>query len=183
MWRDIFITITQLIVAPQKEWKNIEKGNRAHSEFLKQFLHPVFGIIALTSFIGGLWVKHEGNLESALKQSITCLVAVYGGYFIASYILNELSPRFGLEKNLPRFQQFVGYSSVVLYLLYIITPFFPDFIISWLLVFYTFHVVNTGAHNFVKVDEDNRVSFILVASALVILSPGAIHFLFSISIK
>ena len=183
MWREIFVIITQLIVASPKAWKDINSEKRTNYEFLNRFLHPLFGVIAITSFIGGLWISRDGNLESALKQSIISIVAVYGGYFISSYAINDLAPRFDLEKNLPMYQKFVGFASAVIYLLYIVIPFFPGFIILWLCSLYTIHLVYNGAQSFIKINNDKLVNFTLIASALIILAPAAIHQLFSISIK
>ncbi len=183
MWREIFVTIIQLIVASPKAWKDIYRKKRTYNEFLKRFLHPLFGAITLASFIGGLWFSHDGNIESALKQSIISIVAVYGGYFIAAYAINDLAPKFDLEKDLTLYQKFVGFASTIIYLLYIITPFFPGFIILWLFVLYTFYLVYTGAKNFIMIKDDKLVNFTLIATALIILAPAVIHQLFSISIN
>ncbi len=179
MWRDIFVLMAQLLVAPHVAWREVNREERTSHEFLYRYLHPVFGIIALASFTGGIWFSREGNLESALKKTIVSVVAAYGGYFIASYVLNETARRFGMEKNGSRFRQFTGYASVVVYLLYIITPFLPGFFILWVLVLYTVHVVNTGALFFLQVPEEKRVNFSLLASALIVLVPVSIHLLFS----
>lgn len=183
MWRDIFITIAQLIVASPRAWKDVEKEKRTQHEFLYRFLHPIFGIIAFTSFVGGLWFVREGNVENALKGAIISVVGVYGGYFIAAYLLNEIAPRFGLSKDLPRFQQFTGYASVVLYALFIVTPFLSELFILWLLVLYTIYVVNVGSIYFMKVPKAKVTDFTAVASAIIILSPVLICTLFSYLIK
>jgi|AGTN01.3.fsa_nt_gi Protein of unknown function (DUF1282). len=183
MWRNIFVTIVQLIVASPRAWKEINKENGSQNDFLHRFLHPIFGVIALTSFVGGLWFTRNGDVESALKNAIINVIAVYGGYYIASYTLNETALRFGLEKNLPRFQQFVGYSSVALYALYIIIPLLSDFFILWLLALYTVHLVHTGAPFFLKIREDKRMNFTIAASALIVLAPTLINLLFSFLIN
>ncbi|HCM21870.1 MAG TPA: hypothetical protein DIC46_14105 [Porphyromonadaceae bacterium] len=182
MWRDIFITIAQLIVASPGAWRDIEKEKRTQHEFLYRFLHPIFGIIALASFVGGLFIR-DGNLENALKTSIISVVGVYGGYFIAAYLLNEMAPRFGLKKDLPRFQQFTGYASVVLYVLFIVTPFLSELFILWLLALYTIYLVNTGTQYFLKVRATKITEFTVVASAVIILSPMLIRGLFFYLIK
>jgi hypothetical protein len=183
MWRDIFITIAQLIVASPGAWKDLGKEKRTQHEFLYRFLHPIFGIIAFTSFVGGLWFVRGGSVENALKSSIISVVGVYGGYFIASYLLNEISPRFGLNKDLGRFQQFTGYASVVLYVLFMVTPFLSGLFIFWLLVLYTIYIVNVGAHYFMKVPRAKATDFTAVASVIIILSPVLIRALFSYLIK
>ncbi len=183
MWRDIVGIVTQLIVATPKAWKDIYNDKRSHDEFLDRYLHPMFGLIALTSFIGELLFSANGNIESALKQTITVIVAVYGGYFISSYILNETAEKFSLNKNMPMFRRYVGFSSVVVYILYLIIPFFPDFIVLWLLALYTVHLLYVGAQYYVRVNEDNHLNFTLLSSAVILLTPAAISFLFSIIIK
>lgn len=120
MWRDIFVTIAQLIVSPARGWREVDAEGQNENDFLNRFLHPVFGIIAVASFVGGLWFSQNGNVEIALKNTIISLVGIYGGYFIASYFLNELAPRFGMAKDIFRYRQFVAYSSVMLYVLDII---------------------------------------------------------------
>lgn len=183
MWRDIFTTVTQLIVSSSNAWKSIEKEKRSLNEFLNNFLHPIFGIIALTSFIGGLWFTEGGNVEVALKQTIINLVSVYGGYFIASYILNEIAPRFSVRKNIVRLRMFVGYASVVVYLLFLITPFLSGFKILWALVLYTLVPVNAGALHYIKVKKEKRVNFVLAASALIVVAPMLIYMFLSFSIN
>jgi len=183
MWRDIFVTIIQLIVASPAAWKEIDQEDRTQEGFTSHFIYPIFGIIALASFVGGLWFTRDGDLQGALKNTIVSVVAVFGGFYIAAYALNEAAPRFGLKKNLPRFQQFVGYSSVVLYALYTITPFLPDFFILWLLVLYTLYLVNTGAVFYLKVLPEKRVIFSIFASVLVVLTPTLIRVLFSFLTK
>ena len=183
MWRDIFVTVIQLIVASPAAWKEIDQEDRTPESFTGRFLYPIFGIIALASFVGGLWFTRDGDLQGALKDTIVSIVALFGGFYIASYALNEAAPRFGQKKNLPRFQQFVGYSSVVLYALYAITPFLPDFFILWLLVFYTLYLVNTGAALYLKIVPEKRVNFSILAFLLVVLTPTLIRLLFSFLIK
>lgn len=183
MWRDIFVTVVQLIVASPRAWKEIRKEERSQNSFLSHFLHPLFGIIALATFIGGLWFTRNGDVESALKNTIIAIVAVSGGFFIASYVLNETAQRFGLVKNVQRFQQFIGYSSVLLYALYVIIPFLSGFFILWILALYTIHLVHSGAEFFMKVPKKARMNFTILASALVILTPALIQLIFSLMIK
>ncbi len=183
MWRELFLTVAQLLVASPIAWKDLEKAKRNREDFLNRFLYPLFGLIALASFIGGLWFTRDGDLENALKRSIIAIVTVFGAYIIISYILNELSERFELVKEPFLFQCFTGYASVVMYLLYCLIPFLPDFFILWLLALYTIHLVHMGAIYFLKVPVHKRGVFIVTASLLVILVPAFIHALFSFVIN
>ncbi|MDK2851989.1 MAG: hypothetical protein PWQ38_254 [Proteiniphilum sp.] len=183
MWRELFVTVIQLIVASPMAWKEIEREKRSHSDFLSRYLYPIFGLIALSAFIGGLWFTREGNLEVALKNSIISVVTLFGSYYIVSYILNEVAERFELKKNLTLFQLFTGYASVVMYLLFCLSSFISDFFILWLLALYTIHLVHMGSIHFLKVPAHKRGIFIISATALVILVPACIHLLFSFFIQ
>ncbi len=72
-------------------WKEIAKEERSLNNFIGRFFHPFIGIIALAAFVGGLWFAHDGGLQGALKNTIVSIVAVYGGFYIVSYALNENS--------------------------------------------------------------------------------------------
>lgn len=183
MFKDIILTIVHLIISPNIAWKDVSAEAEDQTEFLNRFLHPVFGIIALTSFIGGLWFTRDGNLQSALKEAIVSVVSVYGGYYIASYAINEIAPRFDLEKHLFSFQRFVGYSSVLLYVLYMILPFLSDFYILWFAALYTAYIVYAGAAIFFGISETKRMSFTVAATSLMLLVPGLITGILSFLIK
>lgn len=82
MFKEIVLKITQIITNPEAAWRKL-KGHENHESFINRYLHPVFGVISLTTFVGGLWLVADGGLEIALKNTIISLVTVYGGYFIA----------------------------------------------------------------------------------------------------
>ncbi len=184
MWRDLFVTISQLIVASPSAWKDIRKDDTSLNSFINQYLHPFIGLIALAAFTGCMWfTTHDGGLQSALKNSIISVAAIYGGFYIVSYLLHEAASRFGLKDPLSRFQIFTGYASVVVYVLYVFIPFFSDFFILWLLVIYTFYVVQTGAIHYLKVPTSKRTDFTIFASVLIVLVPTLIKGIFSFLIK
>ncbi|MDD4728316.1 MAG: hypothetical protein PHN55_06155, partial [Dysgonamonadaceae bacterium] len=122
MIKEIVLLIIRIITTPEVSWRELS-AEKNHDTFLNRFLYPIFGVIALTSFIGGLWILPDGNLQSALKNSIINIVTVYGGYYIGSYIINETLPRLGIDKNEVLIQQFVGYASSLIYALFIVLPF------------------------------------------------------------
>lgn len=182
MWRDVFFTMVQLLVAPSKIWKELARETRSENEFHFRFLYPIFGVIALAAFIGGLWFTRDGNVERALKSCIISVVAVFGGYIIAAYVLNELALYYGKEKDMPGYRQFVGYASTMIYLLYIVISFLPYFFILWFLSLYTVYLVAMGAPVFLKIAPKYQTRFTVAASAVIILAPILIQTLFSLLI-
>ena len=182
MFKEIIFTIIRMITVPELSWRKLS-GNKNHEFFLNRYLYPIFGVIALTSFVGGLFFVPDADLQIALKNTIINLVTVYGGFYIASYILNEFLPRFGISKNESEVQQFVGYASSLIYALFIILPFLSDFFILWVFAFYTAYIVYTGYGLYIIGKEETRMSFTGSASALILLTPAVINMILSFLIN
>ncbi len=180
MIKEIVLTIVRMITAPEVSWQKLSVSEN-HDSFLNRYLHPIFGVIALTTFVGGLIA--DGAVQEALKNTIINLVTVYGGYYIGSYILNEFLPRFGISKNEPKVQQFVGYASAVMYALFIILPLLSDFFVLWMFALYTVYIVYTGYGVYIIGKEENRMNFTGVATTLILLTPAVIKGILSILIK
>ena len=180
MLKQIILKIVHMITTPEDTWRKLSV-DEDHETFLNRYLYPIFGVVALTSFVGGL--IPDGNVQEALKTTIISLVTVYGGYFIGSYILNEFLPRFGISKDEPKVQQFVGYASSLIYALFIILPFLSDFFILWIFALYTAYIVYTGYGVYITGKEEARMSFTGVASGLIILTPAVINLILSFLIN
>ncbi|MGV8964170.1 MAG: hypothetical protein ACOH2V_12440 [Candidatus Saccharimonadaceae bacterium] len=182
MFKEIVLLIARMITAPEVSWRKLS-AESDHESFLNRYLYPIFGVIALTSFIGGLWFVPDGNLQIGLKKSIANLVTVYGGYYIGSYILNESLPRLGIEKNQLRVQQFVGYVSALIYSLFIVLPFLSDFFVLWFFALYTAYIVYSGYGVFIIGKEESRMNFTWIATILILLTPASIKIILSFIIK
>lgn len=180
MFKEIVLKIVHMITTPEDTWRKLS-ADKDHETFLNRYLYPIFGVVALTSFVGGL--IPVGNVQEALKTTIISIVTVYGGYYIGSYILNEFLPRFGISKDEPKVQQFVGYASSLIYALFIIIPFLSDFFILWVFAFYTAYIIYTGYGIYISGNEETRMSFTGTATALVLLTPAAIHLILSFLIN
>lgn len=182
MIKEIVLIIVRMITAPEITWRKLST-NKDHESFLNHYLYPIFGIIALTSFIGGLFFVPDGNLQIALKNTIINLVTVYGGYYIGSYILNEFLPHFGISKNETDVQLFVGYASSLIYALFIIIPFLSDFFILWIFAFYTAYIVYSGYGLYLIGKEEAQMRFTGIATSLILLTPAIIKGILSFLIN
>ena len=183
MLKYIFITIIRLTTSPQEAWQDLSDESQPQKKFEDKYLHPIIGIIAITSFFGGLWFTASGNLQLALKNTIIGTVTIFTGYYIAAYILKEVAIRFGLAKNEEVFQRFVGYSSALMFALYIVLPLLPDFFILWFFAFYTAYIVYIGAVVYLNVREDKQMNFTVIATILILLIPALINTFLKILIK
>ena len=174
----------KLISSPAKAWEEISIEEDRRKVFTA-FVYPMIGLCGLSVFIGSLVAVGWGealSFQVAMTECCAVAVALFGGYFLAAYAINQLMMRmFGMPNNTPLAQQFAGYALVVVFLLRIINGLLPDFfIITLLLQFYTVYVVWEGASVVMKIEEKNRLRFTILSSVLLIISPMVIERVFNL---
>ena len=182
-YKELFKISMLLISSPAKAWEEIRLEEDRRKVF-GAFVYPMIGLCGLAVFIGSLLVNGWGGPQSfqiAMTQCCAVAVALFGGYFLAAYAINQLLVQmFGMSDDVPLTQQFAGYALVVTFLLKIITGLLPDFsIIGWLLQFYIVYVVWEGVPIVMQVEEKNRLRFTILSSLLLILCPAVIQFVFN----
>lgn len=148
------------------------------------FVYPMIGLCGLSVFIGSLVQKGWGGPESfqyAMTQCCAVAVSLFGGYFLAAYLINELRVKLCMqESDIHLTQQFAGYALVVPFMLRIIIGVLPDFnIIGLLLQFYIVYVVWEGASTLMEVVDKDRLKFTILSSVLLIACPMLIRFIFN----
>lgn len=129
----------------------------------------------------------EDGMGRAAKLSIchdTMLcggVSLFGGYFLAAYLINGLRVRmFMQDSDIPLAQQFAGYALVVVFMLRIVIGILPDFgIMALLLQFYIVYVVWEGSKKVMQIAEKDRLRFTILSSILLIACPVAIEWIFN----
>ncbi len=180
MYKDLISWVIAIISQPGKAWKELSQKEEKGDEYLTRFVYPLIGLVTIAAFIGILFTQKEFNIELALKSAIKTLVSLFGGFFLASYLLNEWwGSLFKQEKDIKLCQRFVGYSSSMMYALNILLMILPvsDFFFLRIFVLYTVYIVWEGAVPYMNVNEKDRLKFTMLASALIVLLPEIIGLL------
>lgn len=182
-YKELFHIALQLISSPARAWEEIRLEEDRRKVFTS-FVYPMIGLCGLSVFIGSLWTMGWGGPQSfqyAMTQCCAVAVSLFGGYFLAAYLINGLRVRMLMtDSDIPLTQQFAGYALVVLFVLKIIICILPDFrIISWLLQFYIVYVVWEGSAKMMQVEEKDRLRFTILSSILLIACPTAIEWIFT----
>ena len=179
MLKDLFNTAISLIFRPSEAWKYLsKKQSESHDSFLTGYVYPFMGLIILAAFLGVLFTGNAKDLQIALKESIVSLLSVFGGFFLASYLVNEVwHTIMHREPNMQLCQRFVGYSSSLLYSLNIILSLFPDFFFLRFLLLYTIYIVWEGVVPYLGVKEPEQLKFAGLSTAIIIITPLAIAFI------
>ena len=182
MYKKLFNTAILLIFKPKEAWMGLVKRQEEDNEsFLSAYIYPFVGLIALTAFIGVLFTRKEFDVQIALKSSILALLSMFCGFFLASYLINEIwHTYFHRNRNIKLCQRFVGYSSSLLYCLNIILSLLPEFFFLRFSVLYTIYIAWEGAIPYMDVKESEQLKFVSISTAIIIVAPMAIEFALSL---
>ncbi len=177
-YKELFHIAFLLISSPARAWEEISSEDSR--KVLAAFVYPMIGLCGLSVFIGTLVTVGWGGPQSfqlAMTRCCGVAVALFGGYFLAAYLINGLCVRmFMRESDVPLAQQFAGYALVVIFLLRIVLGIFPDFaIVVVLLQFYTIYVVWEGSAKLMHIAESNRLRFTILSSILLIICPAVVE--------
>lgn len=178
----IHITL-RLISSPAQAWEEIRLEEDRRKVFAA-FVYPMIGLCGLSVFIGSLLTMGWGGPQSfqyAMTRCCAVAVALFGGYFLAAYLINVMGVRWlRMPDRLPLVQQFAGYALVVVFLLRIVLGILPDFqIIAILLQFYTVYIVWEGSARLLRVADASRLRFTLMTSVVLIVCPMVIEWIFN----
>lgn len=178
MYKEIFQWVIAIITQPAKAWDLLIKKDEGEDDFLSRFVYPLIGFVTAAAFLGVLFTRKEFDVELALKSSIKTLVSSFGGFYLASYFLNEIwQGLFKREKNMKLCQRFVGYSSSLMFALNILLMLLPEFFFLRIFILYTLYIVWEGAGPYMKVEENIRLKFVSITTAIILVTPLLIEFI------
>lgn len=178
MYKNIFKWVILIISQPAKAWGLLVQKEEKGDEFLSRFVYPLIGLLTVAAFLGVLFTRKEFDVELALKSSIKTLVSSFGGFYLSAYLLNEVwQGLFKREKDMKLCQRFVGYTSSLMFALHIVLMLLPEFFFLRIFILYTFYIVWEGAGPYMQVEEQIRLKFVGIATAIILLTPALIEFL------
>ena len=182
-YKTILQIALRLISSPARAWEEIRLQADKRRVFTA-FVYPMIGLCGLSVFVGTLLDYGWGGPESfrvAMTRCCAVAVALFGGYFLAAWLINAFRTRFlRLPSDLPGAWQFAGYALVVIFLLRIVIGLLPDFqVIALLLQFYTLYIVWEGSRVLLALPDKDRLRFSLVATVLLLACPLLIEWAFN----
>ena len=181
-YKELFRRLFSLIASPKKAWVEISSES-LRRDVMGSFVYPLIALCGLAVLIGKLTDKGLKRLtfQEATMDICSYCVALFGGFFLAAWLLDLLRKEFlKHDADMPGSQLFVGYTMGVVFVSEMLAILFPQFFIfKWILQFYVLYVVWEGSEIVFTVPEKDRLTFTVLTSAAVIFSPAIIHALFN----
>lgn len=180
-YKELYHRIVLLLSSPAKAWTEIAERNEGRL-VLSDFVYPMIGLCGLSEFIG-VFIGKEFTpdvFQVALTQCCALVVALFGGFFLAAYLVDKVGRRWlGRTDSYDRVQEFVGYSMVVTFVLDIVSGLFSIMLLHWILQIYTIVVVFEGARQLLKVEESKLAGYTVATTLIVLVCPAIIEFVFT----
>ncbi len=160
-----------LIINPAKEWDIINNENIDKTKIIKEYALPLIILASISTLIGSFGSPKflsPSISYSVISAFVTLAVSVVSIY-ISSYIINEIAPNFGLQKDLNKSFKLVIYSSTPAYLASIIAN------LHWTLGFlnilgvYSVYLFWLGSSQILNIQEDKKVGFVILSFVVLLV--------------
>jgi hypothetical protein len=180
MLKQLFILLYNLIVSPEKTWKELSENQDINNEnYNRNYLYPIFGLIAALAFLGVFFSTKEFSIQYALKAVIRELITYVLGYYLVVLVLFRFVFKyFNREESVIVCERFTGYSSAVIYAVAMVNSLFPSLFFVQIFIFYAVYIIWHGTKHYLHFGDENQTKFTIFASLLMIISPLIIREIF-----
>lgn len=147
MYRNLGERLKSLVFNPVSEWQRIHRESTTFNDILGQFALPLIGLVAIGTFLSHLINQQAFIFELALKKAILIFTALFGGVFLAWYLVFRLMKYFRMVSSRELAAKLTIYSSGPLYIVSLISVLIPEFFFVHVLVFYSLYLCWIGVRS------------------------------------
>ena len=181
-YKDLFKRLFRILANPKKAWTEITVES-PRRDVMAAFVYPLIALCGLAVLLGTFMRDgmDRGVYQPALMEMCSYCFALFGGFFLASYLTDMIRQNLLMQSSsMPAAQFFAGYAMSVVFVSDIIVALFPQFFIfKWVLMAYTLKIVWEGSEVVFAVDEERRMTFTALVSVALVFSPTIIRILFN----
>lgn len=166
--------IRNILIQPRNEWEVIKLEQDNPTVLLIRYVLPLSLIGTIAAFIGYGVIGMESvffnirGIKWGIWFALHRLIAYIGGYFISSFVIDQLAPSFASEKNLNRSAQLVAYSYTPVWLAGIFLI-YPPLSFLGLLGLYGIYLYYLGVPVMKRTPEEKRLTYMIVSALLIII--------------
>lgn len=180
-YKELFKRLSAIITSPRKAWVEIATES-PRRDVTATYVYPLVALGGLVMLVSALF--HDGlqrmTFHAAMMEICSYCISLFGGFFLASYLFDLVAQKFlQRQSDMALANIFVGYAMGVVFVADMLVALFPQFFIfEWVLLLYVCYVVWEGCDVLLAVEEEKRVVYMAITSALIIFSPAIIGALF-----
>jgi hypothetical protein len=175
LYRNLFIRLRNLVVRPVEEWQQIHRESSTFNDMLGNFALPMIGLVTLGTFVSHLINQQTFVFEVALKKALLIFTSLFGGLFIAWYIVSRTMKYFHFASSREVAGKLTLYSSAPLYVVSLIAALVPEFFFVQVLAFYSLYLSWVGVRALAGPAPEKKFVFSLVVSLSLLIVPFLIR--------
>ncbi len=167
-----------LLISPRVGWQYIDDKCYSSQRVLGTFFYPLLAILAISSFVPMIYDSASYTVSSSLMKAIISFSVFMLTYYLCIYLLSGFYPQFTRSSlAMSKLCSYVIYNLAFLILLSIlINVLNGEFSPLYFLVLYMPYIAYRGV-DFLCVDSDKSIKFVVISSIMMILFPFIIKWL------
>ena len=162
---EIIQYIKDVILSPAKFWEKVKSPEVGTKLFVQYYL-PLAILASLAVFLGAWFGSANFYYRFAIFKALNELVVFILQYFISVFLVNELMPNFGGEKNKLIAQKLVVFSLTPFLLVSILTGLFPGLYVVDILGLYSIFIFWTGVKALLDIPYKKESGYVLSTALL-----------------
>jgi FtsH-binding integral membrane protein len=175
-YKKIWERIKLIITNPSSEWEKIAVEPNDQNEMLINYVLPIVGLGAITTFIGKASMS-EYSVYQGFMLAITYFISMIAGIYISAVVISELEPGFNIEKDFGSTLKLIVYSATASLVASVIANLHPGLSFIGLFGLYSLYLFWTGLPKIKEVAEDKKVGFVLIAGLIILAITFLINFI------
>lgn len=175
MYRNLAQTLRDLILNPTSEWQNIHRQSTTFNDMLSNFALPQIALVTFGTFMAYMINQQAFIFELALKKAFMVFIALFGGLFLAWYLVFRLMKYFQIISSRELAAKLTIFSSAPIYATSLVTALVPEFFFIQVFTLYCFYLTWTGVRLIPGPASEKKFVFSLMAGLSILLFPFLIR--------
>lgn len=169
LFKDILITIKELVINPEKEWIRIKNNNDSGPAVFRKIAIPLIALLSVSNLFFAL-ITNTFDTNTAIIICALIFITESVSVVATTYIIDELVPFFDGTKNRDNAYKLIIYSSIPYWTINIIVAFLPFLSVFRFVSLYGFYLLWKGIELVVPILQEKRLNYTLTCLISIFLS-------------
>jgi len=166
-WNKILNRIRCFIITPAQEWRKTANEKETNKELILTYIVPVVLFSSLVIFTGRILNWEDHSVVNGALAVLSYLLIAFSTIYLSSFIINELLPKFGVDKNLNHALKLMIFSSIPALIAYGISSFHPQTGFINYFSLYSIILYWKGVKPLLSVAEIKITGFVLISLLII----------------